>query len=63
MDKLNEMYEAVQELVCAFVVNQAAVDKAKRQKKSMLKVYQDRDIDLDLAFRECLATCQRILEE
>lgn len=63
MDKVKEIYDAAQELVCAYVVNKVAVDKAKRQKKSMLKVYQARDIDLDFAFQEFFDTCERILEE
>ena len=37
MSKVDKMYDAVQELICAFVVNQEAVEKAKTQKKSMLK--------------------------
>lgn len=55
------MYEAVQELVCAFVVNQEEVERARKSKKSMLKVYQNRDRDLESAFRDCLDTCEQIL--
>ena len=58
---LNDIYEAVQELVCAFVVNQEEVERARKSKKSMLKVYQDRDRDLELAFRDFLDTCEQIL--
>lgn len=60
MSKVNKMYDAVQELICAFVVNQEAVEKAKTQKKSMLKAYQDRDTDLENAFQDCLEICEEI---
>ncbi len=56
-----DMYDALQELVCAFVVNQDEVARAKRMKKSMLKVYQNRDADLESAFRDCLSTCDTII--
>ena len=60
MEKVNKMYDAVQELVCAFVVNKEAVEKAKRQKKGMLKAYQERDTDLENAFQDCLEICKEI---
>ena len=63
MNKIKIMYDAVQELVCAFVVNQEAVEKARKNKKSMLKAYQERDKDLENAFRDCLEICESIYEE
>ena len=63
MSKVDKMYDAVQELICAFVVNQEAVEKAKTQKKSMLKAYQDRDKDLESAFKDCLDVINSVKEE
>lgn len=59
---VQDMYGAVQELVCAFVINQQEIERARKNKKSMLKVYQERDNDLEKAFKNCLTECQCILD-
>ena len=59
---IQDMYNAVEELICAFVINQEEVARAKKNKKSMLKVYQGRDTDLEYAFEACLQECQEILQ-
>ncbi len=55
------MYEAIQEVFCAYVLHQEAVEKARQSKKSMLKVHQENAIDMGLAFKDCLQICEEIM--
>ena len=63
MNKIEAMYEAIQEVVCAFALHQEAIEKAKNQKKSMLKAFQEMNVDLDNAFRVCFDTIEKIKNE
>ena len=60
MNKVEKMYEAIHEVVCAFVLHQEAIEKARESKKSVMKAYNEMNEDLARAFRICLDTIEEI---